>query len=395
MKHIRFWLTTPFWIIGLGLFLSAYAYGVSTAAFQWVPDHHPYVTQFVSFCWPPLWLIVGILAGSVAADALGRRFLLMRSPVFYVIGGIGILIDHQVAAALLGTAFLMLAAGMESISLLTWAQESVPTRVRKQAMYLELNFINLGGLVMAAPAYLGGLWDADNLRGGRMIIPLLVLIVSYLLRVRSKESRVWRRAKARGWKSLVTGHYLFRFFVSSAFSFSNVTGFALLGYAYGAQLFLRHFNTLFFVSSLSAAGIVLASRFLATLPPKRLLLLSYGLAFGSSFTLYFVPKPHEWPFWLVLLLLSTASSVSYLAEDTFKTSHWPTRYRARLTGAIRVTGLVAYALVLGFLYRQSTRFFLIGTILAWLVGLVAAIVWFIGTHRRHKRPKSIVREDMV
>lgn len=377
----RFWLSLPFWALASGLFLNAYVYGVAASALTWIPRTHQAITWLM--LWSPLWLTLGIGLGGTLADHIGRRKLLLISPLFYVTGGVALFTSSTTVTAFGASASFMLGAGMESNTILVFAQELLPTRFRRQALYAELNFVNLGGLVLAALAYLQGVFHVNTVRRGMALVPLVLVITAYLIRLRLNESRLWQRDRVRRSRVHLSRDFWLRFVVSALFSFSNTTGFSLLTYAYGAEFFPHYFRHFLLLSTLTAFSIGLGARYLARFSAKRILATSYGAAFGLAIILWRVPSPGTAVFWMVLLLLSAATSVSYLAEDTFKASHWSSRVRGRITGAVRISGLTLYMAVLVATRNMSGADFLLTTAGVWSLGFMASLVWLM-THGQRR-----------
>lgn len=372
----RFWISAPFWTLALGLFLTSYIYGIASVAIAWVPRHG--VTTLLLLAWSPFWLAFGIMSGGVVADIVGRRRVLLTAPLVYLIGGTIILISPSLVAVLLGSLLLIVATGVDSNTLLTYGQELVPLAIRQKAMYTELNFVNLGSLTLAGLSYVGGILSTTAMRQGLALVPMALVLVTYVVRLHIPESPLWRqshRAKNRHRQLKMSGLPL-RFFVSSAFSFSNTAGFSLLTYAFGAEILPRHFRQFLIVSTATAFLVGLSGRYLSRFPAKLILLISYGAAFFAALGLFYVHNPPHPGFWVILLVLSGSTSISYIAEDTFKSSRWPSIYRARLTGAVRVTGLVGYIGVLLITRSFPHPYFLLINAGVWFVGFFAAIVWW-------------------
>jgi hypothetical protein len=97
--------------------------------------------------------------------------------------------------------------------------------------------------------------------------------------------------------------------------------------------------------------------------------------------LVFMSLPSGQTFWLLIILLSSGTSLSYLAEDTFKSGAWPTRYRGRFTAASRIVGLLGYLLIITSIQHSSLQSFVIAIAAVWWLGFLAAGLWSAFSHK--------------
>lgn len=375
---MRIWLNSTFWAISIGFLLASYSYGLASASLLWIPQHTPDDTVLY-LAWPLIWYSVGIALGAVFADFLGRKTLLMYSPWLYFIGTLLFFHPERKWGALLGSVVLLIASGIESNTLLVLAQELSSKKMRAVIMYTELNFVNLGAVVLATLAYASNQLSPLSIRDGNIIWPTAIWIVALILRLPLHESRAWQSGrKPKPPYRVSIPHYFIRFVVASAFSLSSTTGYSLLGFAYGRAILPHFFRHFLILSTISSFATGLTAHYLAKISPKWLLIWSYALATAITIVLGFLRTPDSSPvlFWACIFGLSAATSVSYLTEDTFKTEKWPPRLRSRLVGTIRITGMGGFLIVL-LLTRQlhfSHLYFIVA--MCWSVGLIAAIIWW-------------------
>lgn len=380
-----FWLTRTFWALSLGLFLNAYSFGVAAVALTWVP-HRPW-TPTVLLLWAPICLVLGIAVGGLVADLRGRQHVLRWGPVGYGIGSACLSMGAGLGAALVGSGLLLVTAGIESNTILAYSQELLPEHKKRQAMYAELNFVNLGGLALAALAYWGHGWQPSLLRHGTTILPMVFAAASLWMRRSLPESALWQSSQRQD-ETMPTDYGL-RMAVAIGFSFANTSGFSLLTYAFGAEFLPRHFHHLILVSTLTAFGVGLTARWIGRISPKKVLLGGYGVACLASCALVVVERPGHPGFWPVLFILSAFTSLSYLAEDTFKSDVWPSVVRGRAIGTVRSIGLLGYAVLLLTLRHTAVRQFLAVIAGVWGVGLAAAVLWWIGQRRLSQDQETV------
>ena len=379
-----FWHTSIFWAFAVGLFLNAYVYGIAAVSLaqptlQGKPD-------MLGLVWAPAWFLIGIIGGGWTADRVGRRMVLLWSPIGYVVGALALFMGLGTEIVLISSLLLLVTAGLESNTILTYSQELLPLATRRQAMYAELNFVNLGGLALASVALVSH--RAGGLRHLLSLLPVGLALLTWPLRARVPESRMWQDSRL-GRLAQLPHDYKLRFVVAAVFSFSNTAGFSLLAYAFGHEFLPRHFHHLLFVSTLSAFLVGLSARWAGRLSPKILLLVGYGMTSVSAFLLLHIEAPHRPAFWAVLLLLSAFTSLSYLAEDTFKSDLWPSAVRARVVAFVRAFGMAGYLALLLWAHAAPLSHFMWAMVGTWMLGFMAAVVWWLANRLRLQYDRAV------
>ncbi len=386
-----FWKTRPFWALALGLFINAFVYGVAAVALNWIP-HRGWIPT-VLLLWSPLVLSLGIVCGGWLADRLGRRALLLGGPWGYIGGAMVLLAGPGLFSALIGSGLLIMTAGLESNTILTYSQELMPEGTKRPAMYAELNFVNLGGLALAALAFFSHRWGTIMLRRSTALLPIALALLSLWLRLPLRESSLWELSQRRLERVGVPVDHGLRVAVAIIFSFSNTAGFSLLTYALGIEFLPQHFHHLLLVSTTTSFLTGLAARWLGQVSARVILLAGYGMAFASALALVYIERPGHPGFWPVLFILSAFTSMSYLAEDTFKSDEWPSGIRSRMIAVVRVGGLLAYALLLLASQGAPVKHFLVIIAGVWGLGFLASVIWLLAhlPFFKNQNAVSIVR----
>lgn len=368
-----FWRSRLFWSLSIGLFLSAYVYGLAAVSLAWVP-HYGRETPTLLLLWPALSLASGMASGGWLADLLGRRALLRWSPIGYMAGSILLTVGLGLIPMLAGILILLVTAGIDGNTLLTYAQE-LPTSTRPQALWVELNFLNLGGVALAALALVGTRLGPTALREVITVIPLSLSLVLWVLRGSLAESLLWQHSQQHTRIPAFPRGSALRFASAAAFATANTAGFSLLSYAFGAEFLPHHFHHILIVSTSAAFLVGLIAHRLSRLPTRPTLLTSYGLAVGAALMLRLVRDPAHPAFWPILFSLGVFGSLAYASEDILTANHWPARTRARTLAATRILGLMVYALVVWWARATPLNAFLTAIVGAWSLGLVAAVAW--------------------
>lgn len=113
--------STRSWRLSLGIFLGAYSYGVAA-----ILDVHFLQTPLgilAHLSVAPVGLAIGLAIGGWAADHLGRKPLLLVTPAGYFLSGPLIAGLSNRVIILIGCTLLLVAAGSESIAIMTYDQK--------------------------------------------------------------------------------------------------------------------------------------------------------------------------------------------------------------------------------------------------------------------------------
>lgn len=369
-----FWRTRFFWSLCIGLFLGSYVYGVAVVALAWLPFQSRWNTTLV-LLWPPVSLAIGLAIGGWLADWRGRRRLLTWSPVGYMAGSLLVSQSTHLYATLTGVFCLLVTAGIDANTLLTYAQE-LPWPTRRQALTVELNFVNLGSIVLATLALYTNRIGLVGLREIISIIPFSLSLFLLVLRPTMKESPLWQMDRQRQPRVSLSGFTMIRIAVAAAFAIANTAGFSLLAYAFGTDFLPHHFHRIFIVSAVAAWLVGPFTPKLLRYPPKPTIVISYGLAVAAAVALRVIRQPHHPAFWPSLFLLSVCGSVAYATEDTLNPSQWPAVLRARTLATIRIVALMVYAVIVVWARSAHINSFLTVIVGVWALGWVAALVWW-------------------
>jgi MFS family permease len=406
------WTSTDswsFWAFGLGMLLEAFIFGMATIATGWVTM--PTFLRSLLLAWAPFWLIIGIAMAGPMADRLGRKNTFYFTMSLYGIGAIGIVFSYSYLLILVFLALLLFAAGGEMNTIMAASHEMMPTRHRSKTMFLELNFINLGGLILAAVSLLSAYSSVTFQRAMIAVAIVVVVFVLFLARRRTPESIRWLLAKGRTERaqreieryygveeytnrqklaqrehaaqaSLVTRRVgiPLRLFTTITIAFAGSAGFGLMTYVLGPSYFKSLTATILLV----ATGVGFISGFLGfwadRLSRKNLLLLGYGGAFIMTAIIYLTVG--AWSkslalFWALLVVLNLFVNIGYLTEDTLKSEVWPTKTRGTYTALVRFSSIGLYIVTIYVTQNYSLNQYMLFNLLVWAIGLSGAVAWFL------------------
>lgn len=396
--------TWSFWAFGLGMLLEAYIFGMATIATNWV--HMPPHLRSLLLSWAPLWLIIGIAVAGPLSDKVGRKNTFYVTMALYGIGAVGIVFSDSYELILVFLAVLLFAAGGEMNTIMAASHEMMPSKHRGKTMMMELNFINLGGFLLALVSLLSAYNSVEFQRGMIAATIIVVLFVLFLARNHTPESIRWleqrglsERARREAEKYYGYGEYEIRqtrrrqsdesrvapqvslgvrLYATTAIAFAGTAGFGLMTYVLGPNYFKNETVMILLV----ATGVGFFSGFLGLLADKwsrkSMLMWGYGGTFLVTLVIYLTIA--EWTkainfFWVLLVALNLFVNISYLTEDTLKGEVWPTRRRGTYTAVVRFVSIGLYIATIYMSQSYSLHQYMLFNLVIWAIGLSGAVLW--------------------
>lgn len=397
--------TWAFWSFGLGMLLESYIFGMASIATNWVAM--PKSLQSLLLAWAPLWLIIGIIVAGPLSDRIGRKNTFYSTMGLYGIGAIGIAFSHTYLTILIFLAVLLFAAGGEMNTIMAASHEMMPTRHRSKTMFLELNFINLGGFLLAGVSLLSVYNSITFQRGMVAVTFIVVLFILLLARNKTPESIRWLQGKGYTERANVEIAKFYgiqeyarrekvvsdavavstkrrtsvalRLFVTITTAFAGTAGFGLMTYVLGPN----YFKSLTAAIILVATGTGFISGFLGIwadrISRKTLLLLGYGGTFIMTLIIYLTIS--AWSkdltlFWILLVLLNIFVNIAYLTEDTLKSEVWPTSTRGTYTALVRFISIGLYIATIYLSQNYGLHEYMLFNMVIWIIGLAGAVAWY-------------------
>ncbi|MBF8377130.1 MFS transporter [Alicyclobacillus mali] len=407
-----------FWSFGLGMLLENYIFSLSSVATQWVPM--PKSLQSLLLAWSPIWLIIGIAVAGPLADRVGRKNTFYTTMALYGLGAIGLAFSNRYWLILLFLAMLLFAAGGEMNTIMAVSHEMMPHKHRGKTMMLELNFINLGGVILGLVALSTAYQHVAFQRAMIAITLLVVLIILFFARRNTPESIRWlestgqhERARAEiekyyGWEEYQARQEAARqateraqaredgqkrvgmglkLFTTLTISFAGSAGFGLMTYVLGPHFFPKLNAAIILV----ATGTGFVSGFFGLWADRwsRKWLLLIGYLGSFIMTLVIWATIPAWSkslalFWILLIVLNVFVNIGYLTEDTLKGEVWPTKRRGTYTALVRFVSIGLYIATIYITQNFGINAYTMFNALVWVIGLAGAIAWFIGGNETGK-----------
>lgn len=387
------WVFTAFCI---GTLLEAYIYSLPYIATGWVTVPR-YLDALISV-WSPLWLLVGGIAAGPIADSIGRRNTFYVTLSTYVLGAAILIAITNLLGIFVSLAILLFAAGGEYNTILVSTHEIFPKKSRSRALFFELNFTNVGGIVATALAIasISSIPD-DKLLLGSTIIAVAAVI--FLVRLRLPESIMWlekTRGEERAAEEYRTHYsdqavaasadnahlrrpgYGLRLVAGGVLGWSYTAGFSLGVLAIGPYFFPSLTDYLILISGISA----FAGGFIGFLSDRlsRRSMLIYSMLGMILMTALFILTEKTWladmlVFWALFVVLNVFINIFFLTEDTLKSEIWPVKGRGTFTGLVRVISLGGSIPVIFLASALPISQYLYAEMGVFAAGLAAAIAW--------------------
>ncbi|RIV28157.1 MFS transporter [Alicyclobacillaceae bacterium I2511] len=384
---------------------------MSSIATGWVSM--PKSLQSLLLAWSPIWLIIGIAVAGPLSDVMGRKNTFYLTMSLYGLGAIGLVFSSTYLWILVFLALMLFAAGGEMNTIMAASHEVMPHKHRSKTMFMELNFINLGGMLLAAVSLFSISNSVSFQRGMVAIAFLVVLAILFVMRKNTPESIRWleRKGMTKRAQAEIAKYYgeveyqarqeaarmateaaerqdnghprnpstFLKLFVTITISFAGSAGFGLMTYVLGPSYFKPFTAWIILV----ATGVGFFSGFLGLWADrwsrKNLLLLGYGGTFLMTVLIY--GTVGSWTknmsfFWVLLVALNLFVNIGYLTEDTLKAEVWPTKVRGTLTAIVRFVSIGLYIVTIYMSQHYSLSQYMLFNLVVWAIGLAGALAWY-------------------
>lgn len=404
-----------FWAFALGFLLENYIFSLAPIADGWVGDMPKSMTSLL-LSWAPIWLIIGIMVAGPVADRIGRKNTFYLTMALYGVGGLGLIfLSHTYVWLLAFLALLLFASGGEMNTIMIASHEIMPRQHRSKTIMLELNFINLGGLILAILALVTRAYNSSvPFQKATVGVALLVVLAVLLLaRLNTPESLRWliRRGQQERARQEALKYYgpdeaevrlkaaqfrtdgqtsptssrlrvsmAVRWYVTLTTSFAGAAGFGLMTYVVGPYFFKNESALILLIATLVGFVSGFFGFWADRLSRRMLLLVGYAGTFVVTGLIYLTEG--SWAkdlsfFWVLLVILNLFVNVGYLTEDTLKGEIWPTKRRGTYTALARFISIGLYIATIYLTQTYSLGHYMLFNLVVWAIGLSGAIVWMI------------------
>ncbi|PLC67528.1 MFS transporter [Vulcanisaeta sp. EB80] len=413
---------------------------VTTSGVMTLDYFSKYIPRFlvpISAAMGPLFLMVGNTLMGRLADIVGRRGIYVFTMSLYTIGLVGMALSlffiNTMPVEIAFTVFLIsyilaeIGVGGEEPPALAATTELMPPNRRGSMLVLITNFDNVGAALAALILFLSLLWSTPISATWTMIgTAILIIAVAVVIRLVTPESVRWLMVKGRedvarriaeekglmyaisDYRSKANVRFppvWFRALVLSLMGFSQLATYGLMAY------YIIYLPTLPFSSNeVLAAQVLLWANVGASLAGlvglvvdnirrRMFTLLSY---IGGLLTMI--------PIFLVYGLMSTSSIASSLSifyillilNMVFSEFGWavrvllepelfPTRVRSTWIGIVRLISWTVYIVLIYYLLATASTFtYLLSNVLLYIVGIAAALAWYIWGVETKGLPVSVL-----
>jgi len=404
--------TLYFISFAIGLFLEGFLFTVTSYATGWYSI--PKSLSVLLLGWSFIWLIVGISIIGPLSDRLGRKHTWIYTMTLYVTGGLLLALSFNYALVLVSLAILTFAAGGEMNIILAMAHEMFPRKHRSKSIMLLTDFN--GGVAPLVAGILGFLVASYTVTFQRYLVVATIfagVIALIIVRYKTPESVRWLEKKGKTEQAKREVELYFKdkssasaqsgvqtverlnkklktwqiLAVLTPIAWANTAGYGLITYTLGPIYFKNFIDYIFFFTGIGAFAGGLMGAFGDRWSRKTLIALTYWTVL--VITVIVVLTINFWSenillFWLLLILLNFVEQLSYATVEAMKGEMWPTNLRGSLTAVARILPIALYLPVLYFATLLQVQQYLIFNIIVWVIGALAATLWFIFGHETGK-----------
>ncbi len=404
--------TLYFVSFAIGLFLEGFLFTVTSYATGWYSI--PKSLSVLLLGWSFIWLIAGISVIGPVSDRLGRKQTWIYTMSLYVVGGLLLALSFNYALVLVSLAILTFAAGGEMNVILAMSHEMFPRKHRSKSVMLLTDFN--GGVAPLIAGILGFVAASYTITFQRYLVVATIfigLIALIIIRYKTPESVRWLEKKGRKDEAKKEVERYFRdesidtarnddkidyalnrklktwqiLAILIPIAWANTAGYGLITYTLGPIYFPRYIDYIFFFTGVGAFAGGLMGAFGDRWSRKTLIAVTYWIVF--AITAIVVLTLNVWTksllvFWVLLIALNFVEQLSYATVEAMKGEMWPTNLRGSLTAVARVLPIALYLPVLYFATLLPVEQYLVFNIIVWVIGALAATLWFLFGHETGK-----------
>lgn len=360
----------------------------------------------------PIFIMVGNVGMGILADRIGRKRVFIITMISYAIGVILITVAFNLAFLIVGLILSEFGVGGEEPTGLAIVSEDFPAETRSKFLTLVANFDNIGSAFISGifivesviaiylhpvlKVFFGSLSSEGDLtfRFILLISAIVLIAIMVYARITMPESYRWlgstgRKEEAR--KEMETlnistseisrprAPYKLTIPVLMALGISQYLTFGLMAYIVGPYDFPSETPTLIFVALVGASVAGFVAMYLINRERKMYTLLSFlGGTLVMMIILLAAPLLQSMIIFLPLLFLNMVfSEFAWASRTTLEPELVPTRIRSSAIGIIRLAPMIGYAVSVYLTASFSLQQFLIYNLGLWVLGLAAAVVWFV------------------
>jgi predicted MFS family arabinose efflux permease len=329
----------------------------------------------------------------VLTDRLGRKKIFLLTMTIYGAGIVVISLSYTFLPLVIGLMLAEFGVGGEEMPTLSLVSEDSPISQRAKWLTIISNFDNIGSAVIAGLFIIvaSSLFDRIILLASASIL----MVIMVLSRISMPESFKWQNIHGESDKSISTKSELYldgegirvkrppyrlTLFVLIAMAISQYTTFGLMAYVIGPYEFpgAHTDDMIIFVALLGAslAGFIAAP--LISRGRQKYTLYSFGAGFLSTVLIFiFIPFLHNiLVFYPLLFFNMMMSEFAWASRTTLEPELTSTKIRGTFIGTVRLAPMIVYPLLVVLTSTMPLRNFIIVNIVLWLLGFVAAVIWY-------------------
>ena len=332
----------------------------------------------------PLFMLIGNYIMGYFADIYGRKRI-------FILGSFIIYISINFTIFEIGLILSNFGIGGEEPPALSILSENFEPSERKYTLTLVPNMFNLGGLVLAYLTLLPIFASENVQRFPFILISIVGSFILLLVRIYIPESYLWLKKVGKEKDSEIVKNELkiveegikvdlpprkLIYMVLILLGVSQYMSFWLLAITIGPYYYPNQTGMIILYAMLGATIGGFISLPVIKLGKKLFTLISFSFGFLSILILLFFIN--EFTIFLIILMINMVfSEFAWISRTNLEPELFETLNRSKGIATVRILPITIYIIMLYVSIYLNIQEFIAINIILWLIGLIAAYVWYI------------------
>ncbi|MGC8995519.1 MAG: MFS transporter [Thermoplasmata archaeon] len=339
----------------------------------------------------PLFMLIGNYIMGYLADIYGRKRIFILSISLYILGSLIIYISINFIIFEIGLILSNFGIGGEEPPALSILSENFEPSERKYTLTLVPNMFNLGGLVLAYLTLLPIFASENAQRFPFILISILGSFILLIVRIYIPESYLWLKRVGKEKDSEIVKNELkivddgvkvnlppkrLIYIILILLGVSQYMSFWLLAITIGPYFYPNQTGMIILYAMLGATIGGFISLPVIKLGKKLFTLISFSFGFLSILILLFFINNFT-VFLMILMINMVFSEFAWISRTNLEPELFETLNRSRGIATVRILPITIYIIMLYVSIYLNIQEFITINIVLWLIGLMAAYIWYI------------------
>ncbi|MGC8566711.1 MAG: MFS transporter [Caldisphaera sp.] len=325
---------------------------------------------------PPLSLLLGNILFGRIADKIGRRPVLVITPILFSIGIFLFLLPNPYVSLTGVNILLFSIAGGDEPAIISYASEILYSDDRGKIMMIITNFANIGALISSFVFIIFRYYIVIKIVVS--IVLFISLLTSYIFRNKLPESNLWLKSNIK--KIKITKQNPIKIIALLFISISTILTYGLISWVIGPYYYpsMTYYIIMLFNLGNITGGII---GYIIIDYIKRNSFVFLGFIGGLLSSLLLLLILHVYSNYIIFFSLVVANGLftqlTWGSRLILEGELFATKIRASSISLIRSSGWIIYIISVLFTFNFSIYSFQIYDILFWVIGLSGSAVWYV------------------